>query len=214
MTVLASIFRNATGYVDRYFEQVAALREHLDVSLWIAEGDSVDGTYELLGSYMTPDCTLLKIDHGGRRFSSVDNPERWNQIATVWNTLLDKLPQDGPLILVEADLIWEPETMLGLLDMLQNPPCFAASPQSLKGDRFYDTWGYRTVTGEMFGSEPLDPNGPIQQLGSAGSCIVMRPEVYRDCRFGENDGIVGFGRDMLFKGYGHYLIPNLKVEHP
>jgi hypothetical protein len=160
---------------------------------------------------------LYQIAHGGRKFGSVDHPQRWNQIATVWNTLLDKLPDDGaPMILVEADLIWDAETMMALLEDLElwHPDISAVAPQSLQQGRFYDTWGYRHIDGGYFGSMPVAPKADLIQISSAGSCIAMKPEVYRNCRFGENDGIVGFWRDAHYKGFSLYLDPNLKVEHP
>lgn len=224
--IVASIFRDAEPYVERYFDQIAALREHLPVTLWLAEGDSTDNTYPLLLNKLTESHggdkhwhgdNLLQISHGGRKFPSCDNPERWNQIATVWNALLDKIPAEEPMILVEGDLIWDDAMMLALLSHIQIAGLDAVAPQSLKGDRFYDTWGYRWPNGSYFESQPLPSTGwipPLVPISSAGSCIAMRPEVHRDCRFGENDGIVGFWRDAHFRGYSLYLDPSLKVEHP
>lgn len=215
MVLVASAFRDAADYVDRYFDQIAALREHVPVTLHLAEGDSSDDSWDQIADRMTDGDWLYRIAHGGRKFKSVDHPERWNQIATVWNTLLDKIPQDGPLILVEADLIWQPDTMLTLLGHL-GEGIDAVSPQSLAngGERFYDTWGYRWPSGEIFSHEPVDQGRGVLGISSAGSCIVMKPEVYRDARFGENDGIVGFCRDLHFKGYSLWLDPSVSVVHP
>jgi len=214
VVVVASIFRDASSYIDRYFEQIARLRDLIPLTLHIAEGDSSDDSWNLLADRVQDTDWLYQINHGGRAFKSVDNPERWNQIATVWNTLLDKLPQDGPLILVEADLIWRPETMTRLLANLEMDEVDACAPQSLQGDRFYDTWGYRWPNGEKFATEPLVPEARLHRISSAGSCIAMKPDVYRDCRFGENDGIVGFWRDAHFKDYELWIDPTVAVEHP
>ena len=113
--MLASIFRDSAAYVDRYFAQVDALRQHIPVTLYLAEGDSTDGTWVVLNERTTDDDYLFQIAHGGPKFGSVNNPQRWKQIAYVCNGLLDSIPQQGNLIYVESDLIWEPETMLTLL---------------------------------------------------------------------------------------------------
>lgn len=214
--MLLSAFRDGAHYVDRYFAQVDALRAHLPVTCYLVEGDSADGTAGALIDRLTDrdaSATLIHVNHGGPKFTSVDHPQRWNQIAQVWNTLLDKLPQAGDAILVEADLCWEPDTMLALLADLA-AGCDAVAPQSVKDGRFYDTWGHRWSEDQRFSDEPLPEDAGLQPIFSAGSCIAMRQEVYRDCRFGENDGIVGFGRDLHFKDYSMFVDPAVSVVHP
>ena len=46
--ILASIFRDSATYVDRYVEQVKALRELMPVRVVAVEGDSTDDTYDQL----------------------------------------------------------------------------------------------------------------------------------------------------------------------
>ena len=209
--MLASIFRDSAAYVDRYFAQVDALRQHIPVTLYLAEGDSTDGTWVVLNERTTDDDYLFQIAHGGPKIGSVNNPQRWKQIAYVCNGLLDSIPQQGNLIYVESDLIWEPETMLTLLGDLTVVD--AVAPQSVTGSRFYDTWGYRTMEDKHFPGYVL-PDGPLIEILSAGSCIAMRPEVYRDCRFTEDEGIVGFGKEIHKEGMKLFLDPSVKVVHP
>lgn len=216
---LISIFRNSISYVDRYVEQVNAFRWSLDdpdsLEVVVAEGDSDDGTFTFLDNCDEID-RVLKIDHGGPRFNSVDNPQRWGQIAFVYNALLDELDPDGPVILVESDLIWQPQTMLGLLKHL-GVGIDAVAPLSVKGDRFYDTWGHRWPDGTCFTSnlDQIVTDGKLlRPLASAGSCIVMKEEVARKARFGAEDGIVGFCNDMHRLGFTLYLDDREQVRHP
>ena len=217
MVSLISIFRNSISYLDRYIAQVEALRQHVPLEVVVAEGDSDDGTYDQLrGLQFTIPFELLKIDHGGPLFNSTDNEQRWGQIAFVYNALLDTLDPEGPVILVESDLIWQPETMLGLLKHL-DMGVDAVAPLSVKGDRFYDTWGHRWPDGERFSSdltEIVSDGKMLRPISSAGSCIVMKEAVARKARFGETDGIVGFCRHLHELGFNLYLDDLVRVEHP
>ena len=219
--LLASAFRDGENYVERYFAQIEELRTHFPVQLRIAEGDSSDGTYAAIESYLQDGDELYKIDHGGPAFGSIDTPIRWRQIAHVWNTLFDKITPDGPLILVEADLIWQPSTMQALVDDLWHyKDCDAVAPLSIVGEsRFYDTWGYRGTDGRMFTSDPpyhpsLDLSLEPTEINSAGSCIAMKEHVYRECRFGDTDGIVGFGQSIRDHGFHLFCNPDVRVVHP
>ena len=216
MTVtLISIFRNSVTYLDRYVEQVDALREHMPVYCVVAEGDSDDGTWEQLQTLPEID-EYHKIEHGGPTFKSVDNKQRWGQIAFVYNALLDQLDPDGPVILVESDLIWQPETMVALLKHL-GVGIDAVAPLSVKGDRFYDTWGHRWPDGTPFTSnlDQIVTDGKLlRPISSAGSCIVMKEDVARKARFGTEDGIVGFCADLHRLGFHLYLDDQLRVTHP
>jgi hypothetical protein len=226
MTItLGSIFRDSATYVDRFFSQIAALERDLgeSIRLVIAEGDSTDETYELLAKGLIDrhgDDELLKVDHGGPKFGSIDHPQRWYQIALVDNAVMDAATEllDGPMIYVESDLIWEPGVMAQLLEDLAAYP--AVAPLSLKDGRFYDTYGHRGLDGKQF--ESLEPfhevmvrMDPVVEIGSAGSCVVMREDVAAVARFGENDCIVGLGRNIRERaGASLWLDKRVAVHHP
>lgn len=220
MTVtLISMMRNATSsptpYLERYCEQVDALGELIDLQVVVAEGDSTDDTFAYLMDAPEID-DVFKIDHGGPMFGSVDDPQRWKQVAYVYNTTLDRLNLDGPLILVEADLIWQPKTMLGLLEDLKDPRVDVVAPLSVQDGHNYETWGHRWPDGTCFPPE-LDrivKGEGLQPISSAGSCLAMSAPVALLARLGEDDGIVGFCRDLHEKGFTLYLDDRLRVEHP
>lgn len=230
IVAMASILRNAEGYLDRYLHQAERLREALaargdTLVLRIAEGDSQDGTWARLTEAVrdTPGMAVFKLDHGGPAFGSIDDPTRWANIARTWNRLLDRIKEDDfdALIYVEADLLWEPATMVRLLERLNDStrPVDIVAPMSMHvAGFFYDTWGYR-VAGQRFGPNPpyyaglasLGP-GELLRIDSAGSCQAMRDVVARRCRLSEQDAMIG--HDVAAKGFGFWLDPGLAVFHP
>lgn len=230
IVAMASIVRNAEGYLDRYLRQAGALRELLaargdTLIMRVAEGDSSDNTWARLTEAVreTPGMAVYKLDHEGPHFGSIDDPTRWRNIARTWNRLFDRIKEHDfdALIYVEADLIWEPATMVKLLGRLNETrqPVDIVAPLSMHmGGFFYDTWGYR-VAGQRFGPNwPYYPAladlapGEMLRISSAGSCQAMRDEVARRCRFSEQDAMIG--HDVNAKGYGFWLDPALQVLHP
>lgn len=227
---LGSIFRNAAGYIDRYFAQVmqfealARFNGHT-LRLVLAEGDSSDGTWSKLSGYRLPfDVEVIKREHGGPAFGSVNVDRRWRQISYVCDGVLERVrAEDDLFIYVESDLIWSAEMMLRLIEPLVNGVLGieAIAPMSMKGKDFYDVWGYRRK-GQMF--TPAAPHHPdipllraneVMAIDSAGSCIAMRAQVARECRFRPAEhGIVGFCEDMTAHKRFLWLDPHLKVEHP
>lgn len=226
MISVASIFRDSIEYLDRYFLQVAKLEAALGepVRLVLAEGDSTDGTYIALHSLLVDhgqDDQLLKVEHGGPKFGSVDHPQRWAQIALVCNAVMEAAkPLPGPMIYVESDLIHDPPTMLQLLEDLAVYP--AVAPMSMTGEgerrRFYDTYGMRGLDGERFDTQPpyhpdLATGAPLVKIGSAGSCIAMQAIVADAVRFGDNDCVVGLGREINHVA-SLWLDTRVSVIHP
>ena len=206
---LCSIMRNSAHYLDRYLEQVTALRRRLEVRLVVTYGDCTDNTYgQLITSGVEMD--LAECSHGGPNFGSIDHPTRWDQIAKVVRFTLDRVGDPGDaLIWVEADLIWHPDVMLGLVTDLDHVP--AVAPQLLANNsiRWYDTFSYRR-NGEMFNGQPpyyQPPNYQSDQLvpiDSCGSCFVTDGDYWRDWS----------GHWPYTPDGGMWLDPALTVWHP
>ena len=236
---IASIFRNSTTYIDRYIKQVADLTGHLcglgfDIHLIAAEGDSTDGTWDMLKtrlSYLNgrimhvangSQLTLFQANHGGKNYCSVDDAQRWRNISYVCNKVLESVEEEDDFLLyVESDLIWDAETMQYLLGHLHNQQHIdAVAPLSIHKPTglFYDTWGHRKDGQQFQQQRPYHPGVrgiALTPIDSAGSCIAMRGEVARECRFTPPEqGIVGFGNDIRAHGYKFYLDPSLRVLHP
>lgn len=227
--VLASIFRNSSGYLDRYFSQITALRAKLaergdTLSFVWAEGDSEDDTFQRLGVALNGSekhSRLIQINHGGPVFGSIDNDQRWRNISKVCNGLLDTI--DSPcdiVVYIESDLLWTPETILALIDRVCHgvdaiaPMCF-----HLPTGLFYDIWGHRKdgVRFQQYSPyhKALTPGVELALIDSAGSCIVMRDDVAKQARFNPPElGIVGFGNTIRELGFKLWLDPAQRVFHP
>lgn len=213
--ILLSIFRNSERYLDRYISQVKALRELEDVRVIAVEGDSTDDTYARL---LDTDFTALKVEHGGPFFESLNRPLRWRQIAAVCNVGMvaaqrDLLPNE-PLLYVESDLIWKPETLVKLIDHTEKYP--AVTCLSMRGARFYDTFGY-TANGKRFGPWPPYFEGGstahMHKIDSCGSVIAMSYDTAQVAFFGHTDCIIGLGQSIRDAGLSLWIDPTLKVIH-
>ena len=207
---VSSIFRNSSAYLAAYFDRVTALREHVDVRLVLGEGDSTDGTGDLLRAMAGRGDTVLTVNHGGPRFGSVDHPERWANIAQVVRAVIGRVGDPGDaFVWVESDLLWDPDTMLGLLKA-DRP----VAPLVLHGvgNHFYDTWGFRKG-GIMFSSQPpylsvqTGSTDPLVPVDSCGSCFVLPA---RDFHFAQNwDGMWPFPA-----GGNLHLDTEAVIRHP
>ena len=233
--VLSSIFRNSTGYLPRYVNQVTRLFMELrllnhSLELLLVEGDSTDRTWLDLSAtldifnaaYNVPG-RLIPRSHGGPLFGSIDDEQRWRNISYACNGIFENLPAEfDALIYVESDLIWSPAVMLALLEDLADVP--AVAPLSLyDGDKFYDIWGYRRNEIRFQPAYPYHPDllGPpdigdhLYQIDSAGSCIALRAEVARLSRFAYPEiGILGFCKSIYDAGHALYIDPQQHVTHP
>lgn len=220
MLTIGSIFRDSEAYVARYSEQVVRIREAFPgpVHVIAAEGDSIDNTYELLCKDPEID-TVLKVEHGGARFSSVVHPQRWRQLSVPGNAVLAAANRIGGIHLyVESDLLISAYTACALVSNL-NDEIHAVVPMSMQKGRFYDCWGH-VKDGRMFsphrpfysGWSPEDTE--LVPLESAGSCFVLSPDALRCAEFSAIDCIRGIGRSIAAYGYQLWLDPQLRVEHP
>jgi GT2 family glycosyltransferase len=221
---VGSIFRNGESYVQRYTDQIDALRaaapEH-DFRLILAEGDSTDGTYSKLKSAF--DGCVFKREHGGPEFASVEDAVRFKQSSWVWEGVLERIDaQDDVFMYVEADLLWKPAAILQLLAHLKKPGVDVAVPFCWYQGRHFDSWGLRGSDGKRFG--PFFPyhvclleesSTGLYPISAAGSCLVMKGEVARAAHFIPEDlAIVGFCQNAFERDYKLWLDPSIKVEHP
>ena len=210
MIALSSIFRNSASYLDRYFAQVEELRLRVDgLRLVLAEGDSHDNTWDLLESFGRPGDEMLRINHGGPRFGSIDIPQRWAQIAQVVCPVKALACEWHPdvFVWVEADLIWDPEAMAHLIARAHD---FSVAPMVFQAetDLFYDTWGYRIGGQEFSQGPPYFPHeghDRFVKIDSCGSCFATH----------DLDAVREWDGHWPFPaGGGLWLDTETRIEHP
>jgi hypothetical protein len=227
---LCSAFRNSMSYLQRYFDQASSLNAALlaqghDLYLVIGEGDSTDDTQQALLDYMeSPDLDVVLVDvaHGGPEYGSLVHAERFRQLAAVWNVLFGYIPPKADAVLViESDLIWEPATMLALLDDLEHvgavSPMVMLKREGFPPDYFYDTWAFWRNGVQIRPMPPyfdgLDDDSDLHEVDSAGSCMAMLGDVARRVTWPEEDVFRGLCRQVREGGDHIYLDTRLKVTH-
>lgn len=225
---LCSAFRNSTSYLLRYFCQIAELMQALDdrgdsMNLVVGEGDSTDGTLSMLHELKGPDFDIVHLvdcTHGGTEFGSVASPERFRQLAYVGNCIWAAiLPDTDAVLYVESDLIWSADTMLKLIDRLQEytaiSPMIYLRRDGYPADAWYDIWATRK-DGKNFGH--LRPYHTCYNaatpflVDSTGSCMAIRGELANQLVW-PDDVFVGICRNIYDLGASVWIDPTLSVIH-
>ncbi len=206
--VLASTFRDATGYLARYLDQAYALRDALEARgdslgfVW-GENDSIDDTRDQL-KQQSGDVTVVDCSTGAPYYRSAEvHAERWANVASYCNATLDAVPDCDVLLWVESDLHWDAVTLLELADQAVLGAVVAAPVYS--GDTFYDIYTTR-LDGERF----TPPRGAgLVRVDSCAGCIAIRGDLVPRARFAP-DCCSSFTRDLG----GVWLDTNLSVQQP
>lgn len=223
---ICTAHRQSVGHLSRYFEQIEGLQRLLTrrgdlLNLVIGYGDSTDGTAEWLFDYCSYSIGALLIDctHGGKRFGSVVDAQRFRQLAYVANRMWANIPADSDVVVIlDGDLIWDPSTLLALIDDTATYPVVAPMVMdSPPKNTFYDVWAFRRSGAQFRKRPPYHPDLPIAggylQLDSAGACIAIRGDLARQVRFPEDDVVVGLCRQVYERGGTIFLDTKLKVFH-
>jgi len=227
---LCSAFRDAMPYLQRYFAQVDALdhalheQGHRLMFVW-GEGDSADRTREtLVAAYYRYRVLLVDCTHGGPAYGSVVNEQRFRQLAHVGKQIFAAIPADADVVVyVESDLVWEPATLLALIERVASGAYPAISPMVLlerdgwPADSFYDCWGAIGLNGRHFAHQPpynagYTPDKPFP-VSSMGSCMAMRGDLAR--RIVVDDELFqGVSAQIWRMGESVWIDPNLIIRHP
>lgn len=218
--VVGSAFRNSVHYLGRYFAQIDALRKHFDpahtVRVIAVEGDSKDKTRKILPR---PGVEVVTAAHGGPVYGSTEHSERMIALSKVGNSIFGAVKDtDDVLVYVESDLLWDPQTINSLIEkaITQEGGFDVFAPLIFAGQCFYDVWGFRK-DGARF--SPFAPyhsgmNGSLTEIDSAGSCLVMRSIVARECRIRNDYCLVGWCEDARAHGYRIAVCSDLRIHHP
>lgn len=221
---LCSAFRNATPYLNRYLGQVAGFYEALGAQghalrcVW-GEGDSTDQTRAALAAARTMWLTtIVDCTHGGPVYGSIEHEQRFRQLAYVGNQIWAAIPEDtDAVIYVESDLIWEPATLVKLLDWLTTLPAVVPMiMDSPPAETFYDVWAFRRNGIRFTKRFPFHADfwpHDLMWLDSAGSCMALRFRLAQGLHF-PDDCFVGFCRLLYEQGGELWLDPTLTVFHP
>lgn len=229
---LISFFRNsAGGQIQHFMQQAAALRDALTargdrMRIIAVYGDCTDNTEDVLMSEALRHSfamTLVERSHGGPVFGSTEKPDRLKALSYVGNGGLEAvLEQDDAVFYVESDLLWEPATVIRLLEQL-GPNVDLVAPMIFAGKDneqrpvFYDIFVFRK-NGERF--SPFFPyhkdlkHDGLTHVDSVGSGFVMRGEVARHCRIRNDNVLMGFCEDVWDHEWTVNVDSRLAIYHP
>lgn len=228
---LCSAFRDSTAYLQPYFAQVNALDHALHeqghrLSFVWGEGDSTDDTKAtLLATCYRFRAVVVDCTHGGPKFGSVINAQRFRQLAHVGKRIFAAIPADADVVAwVESDLVWEPTTLLALIERVVSGGYAVMAPMVfLRRDgwpvdppAFYDVFAYR-ADGRHFAHQPpyhaayvADQPFPVD---SVGSCVVMRGEIARELIFDEQTVFPDLCGQIRASGNAIYVDPTVACYH-
>lgn len=226
---LCSAFRDSTPYLQRYFAQVNALDDALyeqghRLSFVWGEGDSTDATKNtLLAACYRFRATVVDCAHGGKAYGSVINAQRFRQLAHVGKCIFAAIPEEADLVVyVESDLIWEPATLLALIERVMNGECSVIAPMVFlrragwPADSFYDGFCFRAEDRHFAHQPPYHPayrpDRPFR-VDSVGSCVVMRGEIARSLIFDEQTIFPDLCGQIRAGGDSVWVDPRCAVYH-
>lgn len=237
---LVSAFRNASDYIERYCTQMDALQDSLHkrgdtLTLVLGYGDSKDKTavnlFEELDSnlFRYDNVVALDVTHGGHFYGSIVNKERFKDLAFVFNKLWDNIPESADYVgIIESDLLWQPDSIVGLVEGLEDDVVAAIAPKVLHatnpglyegdGPFWYDTLAF-VKDGKRFKNKPPYHLGLLEQDGlvevdSAGSVLLMKSETARQVGFTEEEVVMGMCQQIREQFGKIWLDTRLTVYHP
>lgn len=226
---LCSSFRDAVPYLPRYFAQVDGLDHALHeqghrLSFIWGEGDSTDDTKAtLLAACYRFRAVVVDCTHGGPAYGSIINAQRFRQLAHVGKRIFAAIPEEADIVAyVESDLIWEPATLLALIERVASGQAATIAPMVLlrragwADDSFYDGYCFRAEDRHFAHYRPYHavyrPDQPFQ-VDSVGSCVVMRGEIARSLTFDEQTIFPDLCGQIRAAGHGVWVDPGCAVYH-
>jgi len=218
---ICSCVRNGISYLSVYRRQLESLLTCKADSwhLYILEGDSSDGSFEFLQQWAKEDARITVGQmHVGEATNKNDRAKRWAMAA---NACIDLIPADSShthILWIEADLYFPPD----LVDRLLILDVDAVAPIIFLGSRFYDSWGFRDLSGHKWTdktlySKELQPLSLVE-MSSVGSCILFKRAIWDSgIRFRgtyEDGLLVGICTDARKAGFRIWADTSSAILHP
>jgi hypothetical protein len=218
---ITSTLRLSAPYAPIFVEQLRrqiSLRHRL-VSVTVIHDDHASNAAEALIDMAGGDGLFHFVKETAADNEIRTRSEKAQQWARIGNQALEHALESGAdyILVLEADLC----IPCDLIDQLIRRRKDILAPVVFLGVNFYDSWGFRTVEGARVRTlDDLpkgDPTG-LTELGSVGSCVLVRREVldagvrYR----GEYDDglLVGLCRDARALGFSVWADRMMCIVHP
>ena len=218
---ICSALRQGSSYAGVFFHQIKALTE---------KGYEIGAVTITVDGAILPDLVLIAaqsdprvsfVFEGARAAPSCFMHERSITWARTGNLALEKslqTPSDFTLW-VESDLTFPCD----LVELLMEPKQGVVAPVVMLGENFYDSWGFRDLSGRRIATlselQAL-PRNPEQliELSTVGSCLLFRSSLLvagiRMPPGYENGLLVGFCLAARAIGAQVFCRPDVVIVHP
>lgn len=218
---LCTALRQGSSYSKSFFHQVNALTElgyELKAITIVVDGETLADA-SLIEAQTDPRVRL--IFEGPRAAPTCFMHERSTSWARACNLALEEsmLTQGDYTLWVESDLSFPCD----LIELLLEPNQDIVAPIVMLGKLFYDSWGFRDLSGRRINNLrelealPLGP-GLLTELSSVGSCLLFRSSLLtQGVRLPagyENGLLVGFCLAARTKGARVFCRHDAVVVHP
>ena len=218
---LCSALRQGSSYSRSFFHQVKALTAlvyELKAITIVVDGDTL--TDASLIEAQT-DARVRFVFEGPRPAPTSFMDQRsitWARAANL--ALEDSLSTPSEFTLwVESDLTFPCD----LIELLMEPNQDIVAPIVMLGQIFYDSWGFRDLSGQRISTLaklqalPRGP-GPLTELSSVGSCLLFRSSLLtqgvRIPSGYENGLLVGFCQAARTRGARVFCRNDVAILHP
>lgn len=211
--------RDAAGVLYEYTERIDALHYPMtDLRLVFVEGDSGDGTAEMLELLWgdDPRATMVTCHTGSPKYGSIVHPDRFRVLATVFNAGLAAVDLEWSdyVLLLPVDIQFGPNLVADLV----NRGVDVVAPYVFKEGRFYDSWAWSSDGGQFWVNFPesqMPQDGALRRLDTVGGTVLVDAKVLRaGVRYGLNEVDRDFSRDARAAGFDLWADPAVIVRHP
>lgn len=218
---LCAALRQGSAYTKSFFCQIESLtgKNYVLKSITIVlDGETLTDAFLFK---IRDDPRVRFVFEGAPATSSCFMSERSIAWARVANLALEEslLIQSEFTLWVESDLSFPCD----LIELLLEPNVDIVAPIIMLGSFFYDSWGFRDLSGRRIGSIrelqalPQGP-GPLTELSSVGSCLLFRSSLLaQGIRLPsgyENGLLVGFCLAARALGARVFCRNDVAVVHP
>jgi hypothetical protein len=218
---LCSAFRQGSSYAKSFFHQIKALTEvgyDLNSITVVVDGDTLTDA-SLIEAQTDP--RVRFVFEGPRPAPTYFIDERSIAWARAGNLALEaslSTPSEFTLW-VEPDLTFPCD----IIELLMEPNQDIVAPIVMLGQIFYDSWGFRDLSGyriftlAKLQALPQGP-GPLTELSSVGSCLLFRSSLLaQGVRLPsgyENGLLVGFCLAARSRGARVFCRHDVAIIHP
>jgi hypothetical protein len=214
---IISLIRVDSRYAKSYINQISTLSENnYRIGKIILICDSILNPSEIL-EWSKLDNRVLLVQEKISDITLETIEEKTVQWAGLCNQGLEtSLDFDSDFTLfIESDLCFPYD----LIDELISNDVDIIAPVVFIGAGFYDSWGFRNLSGEKIQKvENISVTDPRVELSSVGSCVLFRTEVFsRGVRFRgpyQTGLLVGVCNDARDLGFKVWTSPSISIIHP